>query len=318
MYLLLAAVCFGIAVFCVLTGLLRALGREKIELAKRLEGIRREEEETPAAERDKKKTRVKKEKRARNAVMQKFLRKLEDELYDNGLRIEPMRFMELWIGITIGIPLLLMFFGLNTVFSVLAAVLCAFGPILYVNMRRSSRRKKLEEQMIETITILCGALRAGHSFQSAMERIASEMEAPISEEFGRVFRETLHGVSIEDSLKRMVERVGSSDLSLFYTAVATQREVGGNLAEVMENIAGTIQSRVSLRAEIKTRTSSGRISGYLIGALPILLLVVLSFVNPDYTAVFYHERVGYIMLGVCVAMELIGFVVIKKITTIKY
>ena len=172
--------------------------------------------------------------------------------------------------------------------------------------------------MVEAIAVLGNALKAGHSFQSAMNNIASDMESPISEEFGRVFRETQRGMTMEESMNRMVERIGSEDLDMLCTAIIIQRKVGGNLAEVLEKISETIQSRISLRMEIKTRTASGRLSGYIVGALPFLLLGIMSVLNPDYASSLFETNTGHIMLAVSAVLECIGFVVIKKVVTIKY
>jgi tight adherence protein B len=125
-------------------------------------------------------------------------------------------------------------------------------------------------------------------------------------------------MSLEESMNRMVERTKSDDLNMLCTAILIQRKVGGNLADVLEKISETIQSRLGLKMEIKTRTSSGRLSGYIVGALPFLLLGAMSLINPDYSSIFFERDIGKIMLAVGAVWEIIGFVVIKKIVTIKY
>ena len=246
------------------------------------------------------------------------LEKLENELYDVGIRIPVQRFLALWVGVTVGLPLLLTVLGLGSVVAGTVAATCAAGPILFLRIKKNKRRSELEEQLVDAIGVLCNALRAGHSFQQAMNSISTEMDGPVSEEFGRVFRETQHGMTLSDSMDRMVERVGSDDLEMMCTAILIQREVGGNLSEVLENIAGTIRSRLSLKAEVKTRTASGRLSGYMVGALPVILLVAISVINPEYSGTLFSTSAGHIMLAVGAVMEVIGFVVIQKITTIKY
>ncbi|RHD18422.1 type II secretion system F family protein [Eubacterium ventriosum] len=125
-------------------------------------------------------------------------------------------------------------------------------------------------------------------------------------------------MTLEDSMGRMVERTDSDDLDMLCTAIIIQRKVGGNLADVLEKISETIQSRITLRKEIKTRTASGRMSGYIVGALPFLLLGAMSMLNPEYASGLFDTDVGRIMLGFGLVWECIGFVIIKRIVTIKY
>ena len=266
------------------------------------------------------KKRVKKKKSGSEALIRtkKQLEKLENQIYDVGIRMPVQKFLLLWACITVLLPLFPMLAGMSGAIALGLALVCALGPVFYISLRKKKRCSELEGQLIEAISILCNALRAGHSFQGAMNNISAEMNGVVAEEFGRVFRETQHGISMEESLTRMVERTGSSDLGMLCTAINIQREVGGNLAEVLENISGTIQARLSLKAEIKTRTASGRLSGYLIGALPIVLLVAMNMINPEYCSMLFVTKTGHIMLGVGAGMEVIGFLVIMKMVSIKY
>jgi len=252
------------------------------------------------------------------ARTRKQLEKLENELYDVGFHIPARQFLLIWAGTAFGLPALLGLFGLPFPACGGAAVLCAAGPILLLKQKKKKRKALLETQLVEAISVLCNALRAGHSFQQAMSSITEEMEGPVSQEFGRVFRETQNGMTMQDSMERMVERVGSDDLEMLCTAILIQREIGGNLAEVLENIAGTIQNRLTLKTEIKTRTASGRLSGYLVGSLPVALLLGLGALNPEYIGQLFSTRLGNAMLAVGAVMEIIGFIVIRKMTAIRY
>ena len=243
---------------------------------------------------------------------------IENELYNVGIRIPVQQFLMIWVAITIAIPCVLVLAGINNVICFAVTMVVAFGPMIFIKLKKKKRTSMLEGQLVDAINVLTSALKAGHSFQSAMNNIAVDMEAPISEEFGRVFRETQRGMTLEESLNRMVDRTGSDDLDMLCTAIIIQRKVGGNLSEVLEKISETIQSRISLRMEIKTRTSSGRLSGYIVGALPFILLIMMSVVNPDYASGLFETDIGHIMLVVGIILEIIGFVVIKKIVTIKY
>ena len=295
----------------------RALSRRQAVL-QRVMHIVNERTETVPAKKTVKRFRRKKKDKTGPARTRRQLEQLENQLYDVGIRLPVQQFLMLWLGITLFLPSLLTLLGMNGLICSSAAVLLAVGPVLYMSIRRKKRRKVLEEQLGECIAIICNALRAGHSFQGAMNNISQEMQGPVAEEFGRVFRETQHGMTMEESMGRMTARVGSEDLDILCTAILIQREVGGNLAEVLENIAGTIASRLSLRAEIKTRTASGRMSGYIVGALPLLLLAAMRVMNPDYCSLLFTTQIGRTLLIVGAVMEVIGFVVIRKIVTIKY
>lgn len=314
---LLIGVTAGLMLYFLLIGLAKAAGRKQAEVDARVleltadkaarDSIRRKERKHPQRKRKSTAARTKKE-----------LEKLGNQIYDVGIRMSPQRFLTFWVAAAFGLPLLLSLLGLPVIIAAAAAFAIALGPILLLKLRKNKRRKQLEEQLVEAISVLVNALRAGHSFQQAMNSISHEMNGPIAEEFGRVFLETQHGMTMQDSFDRMVERTGSADLEMLCTAILIQRDVGGNLAEVLENISGTIQNRLKLKAEIKTRTASGRLSGYIVGALPILLLVAMSVVNPDYSSALFTTNAGHVMLGIGAAMEATGFLVIQKVVNIKY
>ena len=133
----------------------------------------------------------------------------------------------------------------------------------------------------------------------------------------RVYRETQYGMPLETSLARLVTRTKNSDLDLVCSAVVIQRQIGGNLAVILDNISGTINQRIQLRGEVKTMTSAGRLSGYIVGALPVLIIVLLMFFNPNYIDMFFSTSSGRMMLVVCVVMEAIGFSIVQKIVDIK-
>lgn len=309
-------VCAMIFFFCIFTIILSGTLKDKMEVEDRIKGfvfLDKEKHQKTAQKR-------KKIKDKKNKVMKtrKELAQIESELYNVGIRMPVQQFLIIWIGITIAVPTILVLAGVNKIIGFVIALIIAFGPMFFVKQKKKKRKTKLESQLVEAISVLGNALKAGHSFQSAMNNIATDMEAPISEEFERVFKETQRGMSLEESMNRMVERTGSDDLDMLCTAIIIQRKVGGNLADVLEKISETIQSRISLRMEIKTRTASGRLSGYIVGALPFLLLVMMSVLNPDYASGLIETDIGHIMLAIGLVLECIGFVVIKKIVSIKY
>ena len=314
---LIIAVLAAALLFCVVRIILDLSTRQRQDIEKRILELKAERSE---GEKDRPKLRRsrKGEQSSALAKTRKKLEKLENEIYDAGLKIPVIRFLGIWIGLVFGITLLLPMLGIDLIIACGAAFAVAVGPILYIKIRKKKRKQVLEGQLVEAISVLCNALRAGHSFQSAMNNIASEMSGPISEEFGRVFLETQHGMTMSDSFDRMVERTGSEDLEMLCTAILIQRDIGGNLAEVLDNISATVQARLSLKAEIKTRTASGRLSGYIVGALPIILLIAMTVINPEYSDMLFHTDLGNTMLTIGAVMEVIGFIVINKMVSVKY
>lgn len=178
------------------------------------------------------------------------------------------------------------------------------------------RRKAFTNQLGDCLTMAANALRAGFSFLQAMELISREMESPIKEEFARVIREMNLGAQMEKALSDMDARVESSDFGLVVTAVLIQRQVGGNLAQILDTISETINDRIRMRREVLALTAQGRMSGWVLAALPIGVAAVLSFINPGYLDPLLEEPVGRMAIAGAVVMEIIGFVVIQRIVDI--
>ena len=186
-----------------------------------------------------------------------------------------------------------------------------------MTLQKNRRLAQFGKQLSDAMTVICNALRAGQSFQTALKNVGEEMEEPISREFMRVFRETQLGMPLETSLTRLVQRTKNPDLDLMCSAVIIQRQIGGNLAVILENISDTINQRIRMRGEVKTLTSAGRLSGLIVGGLPIFILVLLMFINPGYVDMFFTTQSGRIMLIVSVVLETIGFLLVRKIINIK-
>jgi tight adherence protein B len=190
-------------------------------------------------------------------------------------------------------------------------------PVLYLFRRRKKRLKKLVEQLPDVFELLSQALRAGNSLASAMQLIARELPDPAGTEFGRVFHEQNLGLKIEDALRNMAERVGVLDVRFFVTAVLIQRQVGGDLAEVLDKISHVIRERIQLFGTVQALTAEGRLSGYVLLGLPVLVFIVLMFLNPAYMSLLVTDASGKTMLTVAIVMQLMGWAMIKKIVNIK-
>lgn len=193
------------------------------------------------------------------------LEQIADELYVAGVALRAEEFVTIWILLGAVIPAIALFLGAATTVCIGMVIVGAAAPISWVTIKRNKRLAILGSQLSDALTIICNALRVGQSFQSAMKNVADEMEEPISREFMRVYRETQYGMPLETSLGRLVSRTKNADLELVSNAVIIQRQIGGNLAVILQNISDTINQRIRLRGEIRTMTSAGRMSGYIIG-----------------------------------------------------
>ncbi len=191
-------------------------------------------------------------------------------------------------------------------------------PVLVLNIKAARRIKKFNDQLADALVLAANSLRTGYSFLQAIEMVAREMPAPIGVEFARLQKEMNLGVTTEEALANMSVRLGSDDLELVITAVLIQRQVGGNLAEVLDNIAGTIRERIKLRGEVKTITAQGRISAIIIGALPFVMIGILYLFKPDYISTLFTHPLGKVMLGGALVSQVVGMLMLRKIVSIEY
>ncbi len=190
-------------------------------------------------------------------------------------------------------------------------------PRLWLRSAQKKKCRQFDNQLADALMVLANSLRSGFSLLQAMEMVSQEMPNPISGEFQLALREMTYGTSTETALIHLSERVGSDVLDLLVTAMLIQRQAGGNLAEVLLNIHATIQDRLRIQQEIKTLTAQGRMSGYIIAALPFGIAAVLSVFNPSYLAVLFTNPIGWTMLAAGLFSQFIGFIMIRKIITIE-
>ncbi|HML20050.1 MAG TPA: type II secretion system F family protein [Aggregatilinea sp.] len=212
----------------------------------------------------------------------------------------------------------LLIFG-NPIGGAVAGFAGLFFPRFYVARKQGQRLRSFEGQLPDTLSLWVNALRSGYSVLQAMEAIGRESPDPTSTEFKRVVQEVQLGIPMEAALDHLLVRLPSEDMDLVNTAVNIQREVGGNLAEILESISHTIRDRIKLKGEIRVLTSQGRVTGWIISGLPILLTVFLYFVSPDYTGRLVENRLcGWPMIGVGLGLIGSGAAVIQKIVNIEY
>jgi tight adherence protein B len=200
--------------------------------------------------------------------------------------------------------------------TVIAVLVAFFAPRIYVNMTRGRRLKAFNNQLGDTINLMVNGIRAGYSVLQAMEAVSKEMGPPIADEFGRVVKEVQLGLTLEHAMGNMLRRVPSDDLDMMITAINVQREVGGNLAEVLNSISHTIRERVRIKGELTAMTGQSRLSGYMVGFVPVGLAVFLYLVNPTYMGQMIDHICGYIMLGCAGVGIASGFAVMNKVMQI--
>ncbi len=198
----------------------------------------------------------------------------------------------------------------------LAAMGIAMAEWVYVMIRIDRREAAFTNQLGDCLMMVANAMRAGFSFLQAMDLISKEMEPPISDEFKHVMRDINLGASVERALDDMDKRVNSPDFSLVVTAVLIQQQVGGDLAHILDTISETIQDRIRMRREVRTLTAQGRMSGWVLAALPIATGLLISSISPGYMDPLLNDRLGHMAIAAALVLEIIGFVVIQKIVNI--
>jgi tight adherence protein B len=209
-------------------------------------------------------------------------------------------------------------FSGDIIFGILAGFIGFFLPRIYVTRKISSRLIAFETQLPDTLSLWTNALKSGYGVLQAMEAVAKDAGEPTKTEFQRVVQEVQLGIDVGDAFDHMLDRVESEDLDLVITAVNIQREVGGNLAEILGVIGSTIRERIKLKGEIRVLTAQGRITGYLISFLPLGLAFLLQAINPGYmNAMFDNRACGWPMIGVGLAMIGMGAAIIQKIVDIE-
>jgi tight adherence protein B len=246
------------------------------------------------------------------------------------LKLKPSEFLAIWAAAIVGIPFLfiVLSLGLPALRSPLALIVGAFVgfmlPRFWLGRRKSGRLGAFNKQLPDTITLLANGLRAGSSFLQAVELVVRESRPPISTEFQRVIREVNLGLPFEAAMENMVRRVRSEDLELMATAINIQHTVGGNLAEILDSIAFTIRERIRIKGEIRTLTAQQRLSGYVVGFLPIALAGFLFVAAPQFMAPMFDKPpeafglpLGVVILAFGGFMMFIGFMLIRKIVDIE-
>jgi tight adherence protein B len=230
-------------------------------------------------------------------------------------RLETLALISLGLGLAFGTAILL-----ATTIMPLAAFAAAIGaylPIAYLRRRRKQRSEAFETGLPEAIDLLARTIRAGHPLSAGLKMVAEETSQPIAGEFQRTFEEQRFGLPFDDAIIAMADRVDLVDARILVTAILIQREVGGNLAEVLDNLASVIRARFTIRRQLRVYTAQGRFTGYTLALLPIIVGTVIYMLNPSYMKLLFTHPLGKMMVTVAAVMQVIGYYWIRRIVDIE-
>ncbi len=244
--------------------------------------------------------------------------KMQLLLEQAGLRWTPARLVHLSImafgaGFVFGWVVL----PIPTALDLLVGLAFAPAPFVYVFRLRKSRLRKFEAIFPETLEFISRSMRAGHAFSVSLEMIYREFAEPVSGEFRRTFEEHNLGLPIEVALQGLAKRVPSLDVHFFVSAVLLQKRTGGNLAEILDKLAYVIRERFKLRGRIRAVSAHGRMTATSLSCIPIAVAVLMFYTNPDYVKFFFTDEIGNMMMGAAVFLQLVGYLVMKKIVNIE-
>jgi tight adherence protein B len=227
------------------------------------------------------------------------------------------RFLCLAIGLGTFLGLAVWAVTASPVFGLIGMAVGAYGPFFLVSSRRSKRQKLLANQIPDALDFLSRVLRAGHSLTTGLQMMGEELPKPIGDEFRTCYDQHSLGQPLEDCLKNMSTRIESTDFAFFITAVLIQRQSGGDLSEVLNNISGMIRQRIRLQQHVKAKTAEGRFTGYILVAFPAVMFMIAYVLNPGYAGILLHTNMGLTLLGVSFGLCVAGLLAIRKITTVK-
>lgn len=250
-----------------------------------------------------------------NVLLQNYniSKKLKTQIIQADIKTTPAMIL-----VTAGVLLIIGFVGISMFFDIVVlqlavGALLGYVPFGLLSFKRARRMKQFTQALPEAIDTMARALRAGHSTTAAINIIAEQSVEPIRSEFNEVFKQQNFGLPLRDAMGQMLDRVPSQDLRVLVTAMLVQKETGGNLVEILERTATTIRERLKLHGEIKTHTAQGRMTGYILCALPIVMLIVINMINPGYSKVLVDTPVGKMLCYLGLFLLVSGGLIIRQI-----
>lgn len=262
--------------------------------------------------------RIRPENGKKKKLSERMVPGVDEALCSAGLHIKSRRFIALWLFSIALSASAGVFSGMPVPAAVLLTVTVCTAPCIFLIIKKKSRIRKFESQLADAVSVLAGALKTGYSFQGALRSVCSCSPSPLKEEFETVSYETSMGVSLEESLSNLMKRVPGQDLKMLCTAVSIQSSMGGDLTLILANLASVIRSRARIRREIRSKTAGGRLSGFIVGALPFILFLALKIISPEYIEPFLASQAGKAAVTAGVFLMIAGALLIRKITDVKY
>jgi len=243
--------------------------------------------------------------------------RLADMIRQSGSHIGVSTLVVMSLGIGLAVALITGFLTRMPWAMPPAGLAGASVPILVIMQKRTKRMGRFEEQFPEALDLLSRAIRAGHAFTTAMGMVADEAPDPIGPEFKKTFDEQNFGMSVKEALGNLGDRVPLIDVRFFVTAVLIQRETGGNLSEILDNLSHVVRERFKILRQVRVFTAHGRMTGYVLMALPAALAIALSFINPDHMNVLFEDHMGKMMILATIIMQAVGYVWIRQVVKIE-
>ncbi len=242
----------------------------------------------------------------------KFIQRLDNSLRKADIQIPAREYATRWVAITVCIGIAGYLLA-NWAGILICIVGSYISTAFYLRIRSEQRLRKFNDGLQDMLTVVSNSMRAGHSFAQSLHIVCEDLHGPVQLEMQRVEQETQVGLSMEEALKRASERIESEDFDLIVTAIGIQRQVGGNLSDVLDKISNTIRDRVRLHREVKTLTAQGLISAFIFMLMPVSVGCILYLVNPTYMNVMVTTLPGLMLLGVAFAGQAVGYLFIRKI-----
>lgn len=247
----------------------------------------------------------------------RFITWLEKELSKTDLPVKPWEYVVITLIFSISTGLILLMISGNGILFILGLITSVILSRMLINIKKNQRITKLGNQLVDTITLLSNGLKAGYSFLQACEMVSRDMRPPMSLEFRKMLRHINVGMPMEEALTSLSERMENEDMDLVVTAMLIQRQIGGNLAEVLDKITDTIQQRIRLKRDITVKTAQGKLSGFVLVLLSPALALFISIINPGFIGVLFTNSIGWLMIGLSVLLQIMGIYFIVKIIKIE-
>lgn len=250
-----------------------------------------------------------------DALLQRFqiIRSLEKQIVQADIKGSPTKFIGISAAMMVAGGIVVSIWVQVPLVQIGVALVFGYMPFGYLAFKRSRRLKKFDNCLADAVEMMSRALRAGHAMTAAINVVAEQSMEPIRSEFAEVFKQQNFGLPIRDAMQQMLERVPSPDLRVVVTGILVQKETGGNLAEILDRTAHTIRERLKIQGEIRTHTAQGRLTGYILCALPVVMLLLINWINPGYSDVLVDTPTGHMICYIGITLLIMGGLIIRAI-----